>query len=156
MRLTPFSLLILVPLLLAGAGCTTTPPPPPADFSAPGWTIQTGQAIWKSAANHAELNGDLLLATNVNGHSFLQFSKMPFPLVTAQDSGGQWQIEFGANQYAWHGRGAPPLRFGWFQLPRTLLGAAPDAPWRFTPGTNSLWRLENPDTGETVEGAFSP
>jgi len=151
----PIISLFLVLLLLTGAGCRTVPLPR-ADFAAPGWTIQSGQAVWKPASNQAELTGDLLLATNVNGNSFIQFSKMPFPLVTAQSSGSQWQIEFGANQYAWHGQGPPPRRFAWFQLPRALLGTAPDAPWRFTPGTNSLWRLENPDTGEFVEGTFSP
>ena len=151
----PTSLLFLVLLLLAGAGCSTVPLPP-ADFAAPGWTVQSGQAVWKSSSSGAELTGDLLLATNANGSSFIQFSKMPFPLVTAQATGGQWQIEFGANQYAWHGQGLPPHRFAWFQLPHALLGTTPDAPWRFTPGNNSLWRLDNPDTGEFVEGTFSP
>ena len=94
---------------------------PPADFSAPGWRVQQGQAVWKPSSSRPELAGDLLLATNVNGNFFIQFSKMPFPLATAQVSGDQWQIEFGADQYAWHGRGTPPDRFGWFQLPRALL-----------------------------------
>jgi hypothetical protein len=142
-------------LLLACAGCRTVPLPP-ADFSAPGWMVESGQAVWKPAANRGELAGDLLLATNANGSCFIQFSKMPFPLVTAQTTGGQWRIEFGANEHAWHGQGRPPRRFAWFQLPRALLGATPDTPWRFTPGTNALWRLDNPDTGETVEGTFTP
>ena len=151
----PASIVFLAFLVLLAAGCSTVPLPP-ANFAAPGWTVRSGQAVWKPSANRGELTGDLLLATNANGSSFIQFSKMPFPLVMAESNGGHWQIEFGANQYAWHGQGAPPRRFAWFQLPRALLGGALDAPWRYTPGTNSLWRLENPDTGEFVEGTFSP
>ena len=73
-------------LLLLCAGCAT-PPLPPADFSAPGWRVQQGQAVWKPSSSRPELAGDLLLATNVNGNFFVQFSKMPFPLATAQVSG---------------------------------------------------------------------
>lgn len=149
------SLFLLGVLLLAGGGCRTTPAPR-ADFAAPGWTVLSGQAVWKPSANRPELTGDLLVATNANGSYFMQFSKMPFPLVTAQTTDNQWQIEFGASASAWHGRNPPPGRFAWFQLPRALLGATLDRPWRFTPATNSLWRLENPDTGETVEGIVSP
>ena len=86
-------------VLVLCAGCRTTPPLPPADFSAPGWHVQQGQAVWKPSQSRPELAGDLLLATNVNGNFFLQFSKMPFPLATARVSGDRWQIEFGADKY---------------------------------------------------------
>ncbi len=138
------------------SGCRTGPPLPPADFSTPGWRILQGQAVWKSSANRPELAGDLVLATNVNGNFFIQFSKIPFPLATAQVSGDQWQIEFGADKYSWRGHGAPPERFGWMQLPRALLGAGSGGNWRFTgAGTNS-WCLENLRTGECLEGEFFP
>jgi len=68
-------------LLILGAGCRTANPLPPADFSAPGWRVQQGQAVWKPSASRPELAGDLLLATNVNGNMFIQFSKMPFPVA---------------------------------------------------------------------------
>ncbi|MGA2029221.1 MAG: hypothetical protein ABSG87_04010 [Verrucomicrobiota bacterium] len=136
-------------------GCKTTPPPP-ADFSAPGWRIQQGQAVWKPAQNRPELAGDLLLATNVNGNFFIQFSKTPFALATAQVSGGQWQMEFGADEYAWHGQGTPPERFLWFQLPRALLGTKPGGGWQFVRLADNSWRLENAQTGETLEGEFFP
>lgn len=138
------------------AGCRTAQPLPPADFSAPGWRVQQGQAVWKPSASRPELTGDLLLATNVNGNFFIQFSKMPFPLATAQVSGGQWQIEFGADQYSWHGNGPPPNRFGWLQLPRALLGTSIGSNWKFTRVETNSWRLENPRTGETLEGEFFP
>jgi hypothetical protein len=142
--------------LMLGAGCRTAQPLPPADFSTPGWHIQQGQAVWKPSSDRPELAGDLLLATNANGNVFLQFSKTPFPLVTARISGSQWQIEFGADKFSRQGRGVPPDRFAWFQLPRALLGAGPGSHWKFTPPASSAWRLENPHTGETLEGEFFP
>ncbi len=143
-------------LLLLGAGCRTSQPLPAADFATPGWRVQQGQAVWKPPQDRPELAGDLLLATNANGNFFLQFSKIPFPLVTAQTSGDQWQIEFGADEYSWHGRDRPPERFGWFQLPLALRGAEPGGHWQFTNMAGGSWRLRNPHTGETVEGAFFP
>jgi hypothetical protein len=76
--------------------------------------------------------------------------------VTAQISGDQWQIEFGADKYSWHGHGAPPQRFGWFQLPRALAGESPARNWHFETVTTNSWRLENPRTGEILEGEFFP
>ncbi|HUZ08241.1 MAG TPA: hypothetical protein VMV89_12240 [Candidatus Paceibacterota bacterium] len=143
-------------LLILCAGCRTARPFPPADFSAPGWRVQQGQAVWKPSSSRPELAGDLLLATNVNGNLFIQFSKMPFPLATAQVSGDRWQIEFGANQYAWHGRGTPPKRFVWFQLPRALLAPNLGGSWQFSRVETNSWRLQNPRTGEMLEGEFFP
>ena len=143
-------------LAILVAGCRAAPPLPPADFSAPGWRVQQGQAVWKPSSNRPELAGDLLLATNANGNIFIQFSKMPFPLATAQFSDGQWQMEFGAEKYSWHGHNAPPGRFAWFQLPPALLGGNPKDRWHFENVTTNSWRLENPHTGETLEGEFFP
>jgi hypothetical protein len=129
---------------------------PPADLSAPGWRVREGQAVWKPSADRPELAGDLLLATNANGNCFIQFSKLPFPLATAQVAGDRWEVEFGAARYSWHGQGAPPARIGWLQLPRALLGGSIGGNWQFTRmGTNS-WRLQNARTGESLEGEFFP
>ena len=122
----------------------------------PGWRVQQGQAVWKPSARRPELAGDLLLATNANGNVFIQFSKMPFPLATAQISGGQWQLEFGADRFSWRGRGTPPDRFAWFQLPRALLDAGIGGNWKFSSPAPHSWRLENPHTGEILEGQFFP
>lgn len=149
--------LILVPAVLGcGAGCRIASPLPSADLSAPGWSVLQGEAVWKPTASRPELAGDLLVATNVNGNCFILFSKDPFPMATAQVSGDQWQIEFGADKYSWHGRGTPPQRFSWFLLPRALLGVGPGGNWSFAhPDTNS-WRLQNLRTGEVLEGGFTP
>jgi hypothetical protein len=142
--------------LMICAGCRMANPLPAANFSAPGWRVQQGQAVWKPSASRPELAGDLLLATNVNGNFFVQFSKIPFPLASAQISGDQWQIEFGADKYLWHGRGTPPNRFAWFQLPRALRDANLGGNWKFTRAETNSWRLENSHTGETLEGEFFP
>lgn len=142
--------------LILCAGCRTTRHLPSADFSAPGWRVQQGQAVWKPLLNRPEIAGDLLLATNLNGDFFLQFSKMPFPLATAQVSGDQWQIEFGADKYSWHGHGTPPTRFVWFQLPRVLRDPDVGGDWQFIRVETNSWRLENSRTGETLEGEFFP
>jgi hypothetical protein len=141
MKLRGASLALLLAVVVAG--CRTAPPLPPADFSAPGWRVQQGQAVWKPSSSRTELAGDLLLATNANGNFFVQFSKMPFPLATAQISGDQWQIEFGADKYSWQGRGTPPDRFAWFQLPHALLGQNMNGNWQFKSLTTNSWRLEN-------------
>jgi hypothetical protein len=141
-------------VILLCAGCRTAPPLPPADFSAPGWRVQQGQAIWKPLRNKPELAGELLLATHRNGQVFVQFSKTPFPLATARTAGESWQIEFGTGDRSWRGRGRPPARFVWFQLARALADAPLDRPWRFERRADGRWRLENRRTGETLEGVF--
>ncbi len=150
------SAVLLTLALLWCAGCRTTAPLPPADFSAPGWHLQQGQAIWKPAGNRSELAGNLLVATNASGDYFVQFTKDPFPLVTTENVAGQWQIEFGADERSWRGLGEPPARFGWFQLPRALLGAKLARNWNYETVTTNSWRLENSKTGESLEGGFFP
>lgn len=134
--------------------CRTATSPPPADFSAPGWLLRQGQAVWKPSQSLPELACDLLLAVNTNRNYVVQFSKTPFLLAAAQVADSRWQIEFGAGQHSWRGRGAPPARFVWFQLVRILAGTPADDPWKFTSRTDRSWRLENSVTGEFLEGQF--
>ena len=155
-RLNPSIFICFTLLLMLGAGCRTANPLPPVDFSAPGWRVQQGQAVWKSSSSRPELAGDLLLATNANGNFFVQFSKVPFPLAAAQVDDDQWRIEFGEDKFSWHGRGTPPDRFAWFQLPRALLDTNLGANWQFKRTETNSWRLENPRTGEILEGIFFP
>jgi hypothetical protein len=154
MKLCGASLALLIVVFIVG--CRTTPPLPPADFSAPGWRVRQGQAVWKPSQDRPELAGDLLFATNINRNFFIQFSKAPFPLATAQIFGHQWWIEFGADKYSWHGSGSPPNRFVWFQLPRAFLGENLDGNWHFENVMTNSWRLENAHTGEILEGDFFP
>jgi hypothetical protein len=136
--------------------CSTVKNLPPVDFSAPGWGVRSGQAVWKPAADRAELTGDLVLATNASGDFFVQLLKTPFPLVTAQEVQGSWQIEFGANEHHWQGHGTPPARFVWFQLPVALAGGSPGSHWQLEVAREGSFKLENRSTGESLEGVFFP
>jgi hypothetical protein len=146
----------LLLVLVFCVSCHTAIHLPTADFAAPGWRVQQGQAIWKPANNQPDFAGDMLLATNASGDYFVQFTKNPFPLVTAESVGGQWQIEFGVHEHFLSGRGEPPARFVWFQLPPAMLDEKIHRNWNFQTVTTNSWRLENKQTGETLEGGFFP
>lgn len=133
-------------------GCSTAPLPP-ANLSTPGWTIQQGQALWKPAQNRPAIAGDLIMATNTDGDCFIQFTKTPFTIATAQIAGARWQLQFGNDQHSWRGSGTPMTRFVWFQLPRALAGTPVAPDWQFQSTTNG-WQFENPQTGENLEGEF--
>ncbi len=124
------------------------------NLSSPGWTVLRGQAIWQPPKNGKEIAGDLILATNENGNFFIQFSKTPFTIATAEAEDQQWEIRFGNDKYAWRGGGAPPDRFLWFQLPPALLDTNLTGDWKFERDSGKLWRLKNVRTGEKLEGQF--
>jgi hypothetical protein len=148
--------IIFAVAVLLCVSCRTAAPLPPADFSAPGWHVQQGQAVWKPAKSRPELAGDLLVATNNSGDYMIQFSKTPFMLATAQVASNTWRIQFGNGQFSWSGHGNPPARFSWFQLPRCLNGAPPARPWKVSRKPDDSWHLENPRTGEALEGVLFP
>jgi len=156
-RSAELQLRVILTLLLAVfvTGCRTSTPMPPADFSGGGWQVRQGQALWKPSASRPELAGELLFATRTNGDCFVQFDKIPFPLAVAQIKGDEWHIRFGTGKYAWRGRGEPPGRFVWFQLPRALASQPLAIHWKFESAGES-WRLENGRTGESLEGSFTP
>jgi hypothetical protein len=142
--------------LAATISCRTAKPLPAANLSASGWHVLQGQVLWKPDRKRSEVAADFLLATNVTGDLFVQLTKDPFPLVTAEVLGHEWQIQFEGGKYSWHGNGAPPKRFPWFQFPRALSGEQLAGPWRFENVSSNSWRLENPKSGETLEGGFFP
>lgn len=151
-----FAAVLLALALTLCVSCRIGPPLPPADFSTPGWQVHQGQAVWKPTKKRPELAGDLLLATNANGDYMVQFTKSPLILATAQVSDESWQIDFGAGLHVFRGRGHPPKRFSWFQLPRALAGRGVQRPWKLTQHSDGSWRLENSRTGESLEGFISP
>ena len=145
-RLGP--ILVAVVLLLL-TGCAISRPLPPADLSAPGWEIQTGQAVWKSGAS--DLAGELIFAERRDGSSALQFIKTPLPLVSAQTRGNRWTITFIADNRTVSGKGAPPAQLLWLHLSAAFKGDPPTQPLKFTRDANG-WALENADTGESISG----
>ena len=144
----------LVLVLILAAGCTTSRPLPPADFSAPGWTIQNGQAVWKNGSS--DLAGELIFARRADGSSALQFIKTPLPLVSAQTSAKRWTITFVADNRTVSGQGAPPAQLLWLHLACALNGISPTRPLTFSRDTNGSWSLENAETGESIAGFLTP
>ena len=152
--------------LIALSGCTTAAPPPKADLSGPGWTVRQGQAVWNTprqktfAPPHAEappprrppeIAGDLIVATRPDGSAFVQFSKTPFTLATAQMSPTGWQIEFPPQNRHYARPGKPPARIVWFQLANALTGKRVAKNWTWQ-GSADKFRLEDPASGESLEG----
>jgi hypothetical protein len=146
---------LLLFCLLGLTACRTAAPLPKIDFSEQGWTVHQGQALWRTGARSPEIAGDLLLATNTDGRMLVQFNKTPFPMIVAQTATGRWQIESPSQNKRHTGRGAPPGRLIWFQLPRALSGSTLPHAWSWHRSLNN-WRLENTATGESLEGYLSP
>lgn len=153
-------------LLMALSGCMTTRQLPKADLSGQGWTVQQGQAVWhtprqnvfapphaglRPAPPHPEIAGDLIVATRTDGSAFVQFSKTPFTLATAQMSPTGWQIEFPPQNRHYARPGKPPAQIVWFQLAEALMGKPVAKNWSWH-GSAAKWRLENRSSGESLEG----
>jgi hypothetical protein len=103
-----------------------------------------------------ELGGDLVLGRDEQGRCFLQFAKTPMSLVSAQTTPDQWQIEFPPRRWSFSGHGRPPARFLWLHLRAALAGEPLPEPLRFERRAEGGWRLENPRSGEALEGFLAP
>jgi hypothetical protein len=139
-------------------GCRTTPPPP-VDLSQPSWTIRQGQAVWTVPGPKRSTEGvagELLVATQTDGSCWVQFSKPPFNLVTAQYTPPLWNVDLQQGRRRYGGHDTPPARWIWFQLARALRDESLDAPWQFVREQGDAWRLINSATGERLEGYLAP
>jgi hypothetical protein len=141
--------------LLGLTACRSGPPLPPLNLSEPGWTLRRGEAVWRAKRSAPEVAGEILLATNPDGRTFVQFTKTPFPVIVAQSTPRSWQIEAPAQNRRYSGNGPPPARLIWFQLPQVASGIRPADPWTASRRAHE-WRLENRSTGESLEGYFAP
>ena len=151
-RKVPLLLYATTLLLLHGAGCQTLPSLPAVNLKDPRWTVREGEAVWKSKRDQPSIAGEFLVATSSAGDTFVQFTKNPFPMITAQTSNDVWQLEIPAENKRYTGRGKPPGRAIWFYLPRLFAGENPPEGWTWRPPQNGKWRLENKKTGELLEG----
>jgi hypothetical protein len=124
--------------------------------SGPGWHVQEGQALWRPGRELPEIGGDLVLASDDNGRSLVQFDKTPMTLVSAQITGAHWLIRFPPRRMVFSGRGLGPTRFAWLYLPAALAGEPLPGLFRFQRKPDGGWRLENIRTGETLDGFLSP
>lgn len=128
----------------------------PVDLSASGWQLLQGQALWKPDKNEPELAGELLVALHEKGRSFVQFDKIPFTLVVAQQQADRWQIEFPSRPVRLAGRGQPPARFPWLHLPSVVRHQALPSEWRVEKSADGHWKMEHRRTGETLQGFLAP
>jgi hypothetical protein len=138
------------------SACRTAPSLPSVDLAEPGWRVQQGQAVWRARKDSPEIAGESLLATHPGGRTFLQFTKTPLPFVVAQTTTNAWQIEFVADNRTYSGRGRPPAQLAWLQWARCLAGSVPSSDWKWQRYDGSRWHLENPTTGEMLEGYLLP
>jgi hypothetical protein len=148
--------LFLLAATLGVAGCQTHHPYswPPYKLSDPGWKIWNGQAVWKPRKSIPELTGDVMLAVNTNGDSFLQFTKtLPFAMVRAD--GHRWQVEFPAAHRIYKGHYPLPHFFAWLQLPAMTEGRPPGKGWIEKGGLDNF-ELHSRLTGETLHGYLIP
>lgn len=86
----------------------------------------------------------------------VRFSKGPLPFLDAQRTTNFWQLRVAPTQKSYSGRGAPPARVFWLQLPEALAGNAVPAGWRFQAKPDYRWTFENKDTGEGLAGFLEP
>ena len=147
--------LLLGCFLFVLAGCRTAPLPP-VNLSEPGWKLREGQAVWRRGKQASEIAGEVQIATHPDGRVWLQFTKSPIPLVVGQITSTRWQIQFVSQNRTFSGPGQPPSRLGWLQLARAVSGAAAAGVWVWQQQADGAWRLENPSSGEVIEGYLAP
>ena len=134
-------------------GCATSGPMAPLDMSAPGWDVRQGQAVWKPDSKKPEIAGDVVLATNPNGNSYVQFSKT-MPIVSAQRRPRGWEVEFPPENKRYSGGGDGPNRIVWLQLLKAIEGREVTGDWRLSHPSEKFIALENEESGERLEVQF--
>ena len=137
-------------------GCRTPTEPPLANSLGAVWHVQQGQAIWHPGRGRPELAGELLWASASGGRSFVEFTKTPFSLVLARRDPGRWRVEFPGAGRRFTGRGTPPTRFLWLYLGPALAGEALPGHLKFERRPDGQWDLQNPRSGESLEGYLTP
>ena len=118
--------------------------------------MREGQAVWRSGKRAPEIAGELQIATHPDGRVWLQFTKTPIPFVVAQITSTSWQIQFVPQNRSFSGPGQPPTRLAWLQLARAASGATTAKVWSWQTKADGSWRLENPSSGEVIEGYLAP
>jgi hypothetical protein len=96
-----------------------------------------------------------VLATDNEGRAYVQFEKMPLPIVTVQITPKDWTLDFIQLGGFWRGHQPAPTRTIWLYLPDALAGKPLPKPLHFEQKPGGNWRLENQKTGEILEGFLS-
>ncbi len=143
--------------LMFFSGCATNTPETFFTVTGPDWHVRQGQALWTPKKDTSQFGGDLVLATDNDGRSFVQFDKMPLSLVTVQLTTNQWMIRFPQfNNSFYKGHKPAPTRAVFLYLPDAIAGKPLPKPLSFEQKADGGWKLANPKTGEIVEGFLSP
>lgn len=148
----------LILIFIAGLFLSGCQSPVHSLFSATGqgWQVHQGQALWRPRGGLPEFGGDVVLARDGAGRHLIQFDKTPMAILSAQTTSNRWLIKFPARNLSFSGFGAGPTRFAWLYLPAALEGKQLPKTLRFDRKADGSWRLENLDTGESLEGFLSP
>ena len=147
----------VVVLLWLLAGCRTAPEPmPPVRVTGPGWVLRQGQARWLPQRAGMVIAGEIIYATHQDGSFVIEFGKPPLPLVAAQSQAGRWQVVYPTFKKQADGRGALPAKHLWLVLPAALQGKPLPEGVEFDRPSGDRWHLENPRTGEYIEGFLLP
>ena len=154
--ITQITQVIFFVFIICLSGCQIFPALPPANLSDHGWTVQQGQAVWRFKFDAPEIAGDILVATNLDGRSFVQFTKTPIPFMDGQTTSKSWQIHSMQNNKNYSGSGKPPVRAIILWVPECLNGVIPPKTLSWKRLADNGWRLENLKTGEFLEGYLSP
>jgi hypothetical protein len=142
--------------LLFLSGCATNKTETLFTVSGSGWHVQQGQALWTPKRGAPQFGGDLVVASDGNGRTLIQFDKTPMSLVGVQTTTNQWLIRFPQGGGVWKGHEPAPTRTIWLHLNEALAGKPMPKPLHFEQKPDGNWRLENPSTGESLEGFLSP
>ncbi|MBK7998310.1 MAG: LysM peptidoglycan-binding domain-containing protein [Verrucomicrobia bacterium] len=149
------SLFTALVILSFVTGCSTLAPQPAMNLAEPGWVIREGQVAWKASADSAEIRGQLLVALHADGRNVVQFTAASGERVQAQFSTNFWQAQLPGQQAPVTGRGKPPQKIIWLQLPEGLLGnSAEETDWMMSRERGKPWRFYHDVTGESLEGTL--
>ncbi len=146
------SRLPLLAALMFFCGCATTTTQSLFTVSGPGWRVQQGQALWTPRKGAPQFGGDIVLATDAEGRSFAQFAKTPMSILMVQTTPKEWFVHFAQGGGTWKGHEPAPTRTIWLHLADALAGKPLPRPLLFEQKPDGNWRLENPKTGEILEG----
>ena len=113
--------------------------------------MRQGQAVWDPGRDAPEIAGEVIAAWHKDGRFFVQFSKVPFPVVEAQAEPGRWQLRLPAQNRRHAGSGSPPERVIWFQLARQGRGEPLAPGYSWSEPSPGAWKLAH-EGGESVQG----
>lgn len=154
-RLKYFVGAVTLAVVTLAAGCRTVPQSL-FTVSGEGWQVREGQAVWRPRQGLPELAGDVVLVQHPDGRCLIEFSKTPLVMLSAQVTATNWLIRFPGYGRAYTGRGKPTKHFAWLHLPEALRGETPPKEFQFQLKPGGNWKVENPRSGESLEGYLAP